>query len=67
MESREAEGIEFLPVGKVHPTPRQEMERRIRWLEREVLVLMVLCIAVIADALVTVVLLEQMLRMAGVF
>lgn len=63
MESRETEGIEYLPVGKVHPTPRQEMERQIRWLKREVLVLLVLCIVFIADAMLTVVLLERMCMM----
>ncbi len=61
MESRETEGIDFLPVGKVHPTPRQEMEWRIRWLEREVLVLLALCIDVTRDAVLPAILLGRVL------
>ena len=42
------EGIKYTPIGKTRLTPRQQMERYIRQLERAVAVLGAMCIGMAA-------------------
>ena len=42
------EGIKYTPIGKTRLTPRQQMERHIRQLERAVAVVGVMCIGMAA-------------------